>query len=222
MMWSFARACLIIVAAVAPVAAQQRVGPIYPENSTPGVQPPAQNLRSGQDPFQLNPFTGRFEYVPIPYEFQPGTNGSPAYGFNWHSGRWDYVPTAPLNTPLVTPLSTDLGSTREVTQGNYLDRRIDPTAGVGIEANAQTAVATLPPTDVAPAAITQGPPAQPTPARPRATALPLARPPTTAPSTAPAKPGTPGAPPAMRVRLTGRWEFDYATGRWVFILPSDD
>src|SRR5437867_2820092 len=136
LLWSLVFGWLImLMAAVAPVAGQQRIGPIYPANNTPGVQPPPRQLRSGEDPFQLNPFTGHFEYVPIPYEFQPGPTGSGAYGFNWHSGRWDYVPVAPLNAPL----NADLGPTREVTPGNYLDRRIDPTAGVGVEVNAQAA-----------------------------------------------------------------------------------
>ena len=202
---------IALATAVSPLAAQYPVGPIYPPTATPNVQPPPRSLQSGEDPFQLNPFTGRFEYVPIPYEFVPGTAGTPGYAFNWHTGRFDYVPFTPLNS------GNSMEQTRQVTPGNYLDGRIDASAGAGAGAgvgagaqeNAQTASATIPPTAIAQPPI--APPSVAAPPPPRKSL-------TTKPATAPT---IPSPPPAMRVRIAGRWEFDYSTGRWVFVLPSD-
>jgi hypothetical protein len=65
--------------------AQQRVGPVYPQNKSNNNYGSAQ---SGYDPFRFNWSTGRWDYVPIPYDIRSGP-----FAFNWHSGRWDYAPT---------------------------------------------------------------------------------------------------------------------------------
>ena len=202
--WSVGGFLVAMAVAASALRAQYQVGPVYPENRPANVQPPQRNLQSGEDPFQFNPYSGRFEYVPIPYEFSPGTAGAPAYGFNWHSGRWDYVPTPPLNS--------NLALTREVTPGNYLDGRVSPQMGVGANASAgeaQTAAAMIGPSPGAQENVVVRAAASPPPSKK----------PTTTPATQPAK--NPPPPPPMRVRLAGHWEFDYATGRWVFVLPPD-
>lgn len=63
---------------------QYQQGPIYPQRPQPYGSAP-----SGYDPFRLDSSTGRFLYVPIPYDT---TGGYSPYQFNWYSGRWDYVP----------------------------------------------------------------------------------------------------------------------------------
>ena len=83
--------------------AQHQVGPVYPEKPQPYTAAPP-----GYDPFQLDWSTGRFRYVPIPYDQRSSTG---PYRFNWYSGRWDYSPfpapaspmPAPTNTPERTP-----------------------------------------------------------------------------------------------------------------------
>jgi hypothetical protein len=73
-------------AVLSPLIAQgqHRVGPVYPENET--------NTHSwsssGYDPFHFNWTTGRWDYVPIPYDVHSGP-----FAFNWHTGRWDYSPS---------------------------------------------------------------------------------------------------------------------------------
>src|ERR1051326_4219698 len=70
--------------------AQYQIGPVYPGRGQPNSV--YTTTPSGYDPFQLDWSTGRFRYVPIPYEpEQPGPNYDP-YRFNWYTGRWDYVP----------------------------------------------------------------------------------------------------------------------------------
>jgi hypothetical protein len=69
-----------VIASNAP--AQDRVGPVYPENKS--------NVRStpsGYDPFIFDWSSGHWNYVPIPYDTRSGP-----FAFNWHSGRWDYYP----------------------------------------------------------------------------------------------------------------------------------
>ena len=202
--WRIGSLVIALGTVVSPLAAQYPVGPVYPENRPANVQPPQRNLQSGEDPFQYNPYSGRFDYVPIPYEFSPGTAGAPAYGFNWHSGRWDYVPAPAVN-------SSNLGMAREVTPGNYLDGRVFPqmsNGATGAGEEAQAASAAIGPSQAQEKLITRAAASPPQPKKP-----------TTTPATQPVT--NPPPPPAMRVRLAGHWEFDYATGRWVFVLPSD-
>jgi hypothetical protein len=66
---------------------QYQQGPVYPQRPQPYGSAP-----SGYDPFRLDSSTGRFVYVPIPYDT---TGGYSPYQFNWYSGRWDYVPVQP-------------------------------------------------------------------------------------------------------------------------------
>ena len=74
--------------------AQYRVGPVYPEN--PQGSPPA-----SYNPFQLNWTSGRFDYVPVPYDLE---DSSDPYRFNAFSGRWDYVPSlGPAIAPSEAP-----------------------------------------------------------------------------------------------------------------------
>ena len=60
--------------------AQQRVGPVYPENKSDVRSTP-----TNYNPFIFNWSSGRFDYAPIPYDIRSGP-----FAFNWHSGRWDY------------------------------------------------------------------------------------------------------------------------------------
>jgi hypothetical protein len=181
---------------------QYYVGPYPPAQQQQDLaRPPAGVAGSGYDPFVLNSRTGRFDYAPIPYEADPmGPNYNPMR-LNWFSGRWDYQP-APSGEQNIT-----WNTGREVTPLNYLDTRINPSvapaplAAPRASDEALSVAATLPPAPRPAAA----------PARSSA--------PSTRPTTAPATAANPGAPPPMRVQLAGHWEFDYATGRWVFVLP---
>jgi len=59
---------------------------------------PGYNTPPNYDPYQFNPYTGRWDYMPIPpQERQSGPNYNP-YQFNWSSGQWDYRPV-PSPTP---------------------------------------------------------------------------------------------------------------------------
>src|SRR5690348_17103909 len=50
-------------------------------------RPPAGVAGAGFNPFVLNSHTGRFDYVPIPYDTEPtGPNYNPMR-LNWYSGR---------------------------------------------------------------------------------------------------------------------------------------
>ena len=180
--------------ASAPLASgQYYVGPYPPvdrrtQNNAIGAGRPM----SGYDPFVLNPRTGRFDYVPIPYEPEPaGPNYNP-YRFNWHSGRWDYVPIPPAESNVATNLG------EEASTASYAER---PTVAAPAPAPQPAAKKTQQPRIIEPAAAPVPPVA-----------------PSTKPATAPARPYP---PPAMRVNLAGRWEFDNKTGRWVFVLPPD-
>jgi len=180
---------------------QYRVGPIYPEKPSQ-VASPGQ-AQSGYDPFQLNWQTGRYEYVPIPYENEPGgaESGYSPFRFNWHSGQWDYVPVAPVQ-PAYGRIDREPVT---VTAGNFVDTRINPQAidnGATRGGEAQTARAIAPPEP-------QASPAEPIT-------------PSTQPSTAPVRPADhsqPGPPPKMRIKLAGHWQYNYDTGKWVFVLP---
>jgi hypothetical protein len=201
------RCSTILPAAVAIVGlvfcpcaqAQYRVGPVYPEKGNQ-VASPGQ-AQSGYDPFQLNWRTGRYEYVPIPYENEPGgaESGYNPFKFNWHSGQWDYVPVAPVQ-PAYGRIERE-----PVTGGNFVDTRINPQAidnGASHGGEAQTARA------IAPSEPQASPPE---PIKP-----------STQPSTAPVRPADhsqPGPPPKMRFKLAGHWEYNYDTGKWVFVLP---
>src|SRR5882757_7295670 len=100
----FASAIMLLISWLVGAGwAQNRVGPIYPEKAPPYTVAP-----SGYDPFQLDWATGRFNYVPIPYN---PLDANRPYLFNWHTGRWDYTPypsptsvqPAPTDTPQRTP-----------------------------------------------------------------------------------------------------------------------
>src|SRR5437763_14113183 len=88
---AFIIATASLAAAAQVASAQYRVGPVYPTNPSNEVRAAAPP-RSGDDPLVLEPRTGRFHYVPIPYGPEPpGANYNP-YRFHWYSGRWEYVP----------------------------------------------------------------------------------------------------------------------------------
>jgi hypothetical protein len=78
---------IIVMGIGAAALAQYQQGPVYPQRQQPYGSAP-----SGYDPFRLDASTGRFVYVPIPYDT---TGGYSPYQFNWYSGRWDYVPVQP-------------------------------------------------------------------------------------------------------------------------------
>jgi hypothetical protein len=156
--------------------------------------------QSGYDPFIWNYHTGRFDYVPIPYEPEPpGTNYSP-YRFNWHSGRWDYV---------AQPLASDYDALpRENEASTFMDTRVDLQ---------QLSPRTTP----APAADAAAPPmAMKLPPPPINPHLPR---PATSPSTKPLSPqlASKREQELARLRSVGRWDYDYARGRWIFVLPGE-
>src|SRR5437868_6947139 len=98
MRWqTLASALALLLGVNAVTFAQYRVGPVYPEKPNQVAAP--NQAQSGYDPFQLNWRTGRFEYVPIPYDNEPEGSGYSPFRFNWHSGNWDYVPVAPVQPP---------------------------------------------------------------------------------------------------------------------------
>jgi hypothetical protein len=75
---------------LAATMAQWQVNPeVQPRNEP--VYPPKpysfQSAPPGYDPFQFNWYSGRWDYVPIPYE-----NGQSPYPINPYSGQWNYVP----------------------------------------------------------------------------------------------------------------------------------
>src|SRR4051812_27766548 len=82
----------LVILGPAVALAQYQVGPVYPQNPNSPVQSGPGTLHSGEDPFQYNPWTQRFDYVPIPYDPAPAGAAYSPYQFNWRSGRWDYVP----------------------------------------------------------------------------------------------------------------------------------
>lgn len=72
---------------------QQRTGPVYP------TKPYSfQSAPPGYDPFQFNWYSGRWDYVPIPYN-----SGQSPYQMNQNSGQWNYVPQAPAPAAPSTP-----------------------------------------------------------------------------------------------------------------------
>ena len=109
-------------AAFAPIALAQQhtasVQPQVPEKSTSAEA--VGNTNSGRDPFQLNWQTGRFDYVPVPYQQQPGAPYSP-FQYNPFTGHFDYVPVPP-------PAAPDYGPRIEKGGGNasnYIDTRVN-------------------------------------------------------------------------------------------------
>ena len=70
-----------------PTEVDQRVSPVYPRKQPYAFRSTGPNY----DPFQFNWYTGRWDYVPIPYDEVPGIAGTP-YQYNSFTGRWDYVP----------------------------------------------------------------------------------------------------------------------------------
>jgi hypothetical protein len=72
-------AALVSMALTSAAIAQQHTASVQPQYRQPGYNagPP----RSAYDPFQLDWTTGRFRYVPTPYEGSPGAGYDP-YQFN--------------------------------------------------------------------------------------------------------------------------------------------
>jgi hypothetical protein len=176
-------AVLSILLVTGRALAQQHSVPIGPQ--------------SGYDPFHWNSYSGRWDYVPIPYDAEPpGANYNP-YRFNWHSGRWDYVPF---------PLLSDYDALRRNTDAStYVDTRLD------LQQLSPRTLTTPQPAPPLPMTMVP-PPINPhvQPSRP-----------TTRPATTPARPPTSREQELARLRSLGRWEFNYVTGRWSFVLPAD-
>ena len=134
--WFAAATILVLLVSPPVVRAQHRVGPIYPESNSPSYSRNRQ-LQSGEDPFRYNPHTGRFDYVPIPYDPEPppGRGYSP-FRFNWHSGGWDYVPV-PLE---LDRERWDAEGRRRAAQdpggsaSNYVDTRLASPGELSLEA----------------------------------------------------------------------------------------
>ena len=97
--------CIFVAAAMLawtkPLAAQVRFDNRFDNrvNAAGQSEPPSESSREyygttppNYNPFQFNWHSGKWEYVPIPYEPEPaGPNYNP-FRFNWSSGKWDYVP----------------------------------------------------------------------------------------------------------------------------------
>jgi hypothetical protein len=197
-------ASLVVLALAAELSAQHRIGPIYPEKQLPQTAPPV--ATSGYDPFQLDWSTGRFVYVPIPYEHEPaGPNYNP-FRFNWHSGRWDYVPYPGPGT--TNESSKNLKSSEPLDQSYSVTIPTTPPAPTR-PANAAASASILDSGQLISRPLVCDKPAA------RAVQSPS---PTTQPLT--------NWGPIPRVydplRLNpaiGRWEYDDTTGRWKHYVP---
>jgi hypothetical protein len=179
------------------LAADRGKEPMYRINSVP----------SGYDPFVFNSHTGRFDYVPIPYEPQRPGSGYDPFRINWHSGTFDYVPI-PLQSDYDFAASQhDDGGGRSI---NTIDTRLNGAAGP---------IRNLPPR---PPPNMSTPPVLAPGTQYNVVTVPVrSRRPATRPSHATTAPSSPAQPPMGDgfVRLTGHWEFDAARGRWIFVLP---
>ena len=173
------------------VLAQQHMTTVQPQYAQPAT--------SGYDPFQLDWSTGRFNYVPQPYDIQPAGAGYNPYQINWYSGQFDYVPVPPpQQLPMKDPQAAGGNAS------NYIDTRVSPLAAPIGQVNSTPApAATLAPIS---ASYSIYPPAKPTTA------------PTTHPATAPASESL-GRIRSAHDLANGRWEFDYSTGKWAYVLP---
>jgi hypothetical protein len=168
------------------------------------------SLRSGEDPFQLNWSTGRFDYVPVPRDPSSGP-----YQYNSYSGRWDYVPVpAPQSPQEILSASRLSLPPAEVPAVNLGDRaRLGALAPGAVPVdNALPAGAALPPdvslprrdvtfTRIAKSADKQS----------------VLRP-STRPSTQPASRADKWDPLSLSPSA-GTWTYDVTTGRWIHVLP---
>ncbi len=188
---------LFLLCAILPLASAA-----FAQQHTTTVQPQyAQPAASGYDPFQMDWQTGRFRYVPLPYDAQPAGSGYNPFQINWFSGRFDYVPVPPPQPVPVQRPEAGGGNA-----SNYIDTRVGAQAGV----SPQAAYPLSPAPMLAPEApsYTIYPPPKPVTA------------PTTKPSTAPASESL-GRIRSAADLANGRWEFDYSTGKWMYVLPPD-
>ena len=175
---------------------------------------------SGYDPFVLDHRTGKFRYVPIPYDPEPRGSGYNPYRFNWHSERWDYVPL-----PIEQDYRLWQGAAANETQraaGSYaasvIERPSAPAATPARNPVMATDLAASRATQTT--AVSRAIPPVPPPTPPRM--MPSGTKPTTRPTLTRRLPAQGGDAGWTRVRgVTGRWDYDYQRGRWVFVLPSD-
>jgi hypothetical protein len=171
-------------------------GPNWKEK--PEVQMLGRQPQSGYDPFVFNPGTGRFNYVPIPYDPEPpGPHYNP-FRFNWHSGHWDYV---------AQPLLSDYDALARAWSDstNHVDTRLDTQ-----QLSPRSSMASTPAPGIATTVV-------PPPINPHVQ-----------PFQATTKPATKSNTPASKrelelahLRSVGKWEYNYSTGRWMFVLPGD-
>lgn len=174
----------------APLFAQQ--------HNVPGSAP------SGYDPFQLNWATGRFDYAPIPYDTSTGP-----YEFNWYTGHWDYRPVAPPQSPAeIASQGKSPGPALVPPPVQTARPAPQAPANPALVDQAMPAGAYISP-EVAPEKTTTVQKLQ----RRKPTTRTLA----TKPSNASAFP--PKNDPLHLSPSIGRWEFDYAQGKWIHILP---
>jgi hypothetical protein len=159
---------------------------------------PGTGASSGYDPFQLDWSSGRFRYVPVPYD--PADAGSP-FKYNWFTGRWDYVPwPAP---PSVYEMNQ---ADKSITPGNLADEA--EVASGRILGTPAPLPAAAPPSSMMRLGPIEG--------------IQNYIRPTTRPFTHPRTLATQPASsvPARSGRLPGRWEYDQASNRWVHVMPS--
>ena len=190
---------LVTLISAAFARAQYRVGPVYPEKPSPVATP--NQAQSGYDPFQLNSWTGRFEYVPIPYDNEPAGTGYSPFRFNWHSGQWDYLPVKPIE-PAYGRIE------HEPVASVNVDTRLNP--------GQQTATGEQPARSI----IVPEPAAAPSP-RGKPSTQPTTSPTGPAQEAAQREPFPTTPPPKMTRKLAGHWQYDYNRGKWVFVLPGD-
>ena len=222
------------------------VGLVMRGGNGSGAAWPAPVGQSGYDPFVLDHRTGKFRYVPIPYDPEPAGSGYNPYRLNWHSGRWDYVPyPVEQDYRLWDAAAAESAKRRDGLRGR--GDGVSSTDVVGALDGAQSGAGSpIVAMDLSPSravqqtavsrAIPPAPPPTPPrtmPAGPRATTRPtLARNPAparTAP--VPPSPAQPARGAAIPDRgdggwtqlrgVTGRWDYDYQHARWIFVLPAD-
>jgi hypothetical protein len=246
-------------ALVSPATAQQHsapnyAAPVYPQHpySNAGQNPGPPPAYSGYDPFQFDARTGRFNYVPIPYEQPSAGSGYSPWQFNWYSGRWDFYSVPPsafgygysnpaYSTPQLNdggPASNYLGATGAEAQ--TASERMGPSAinpgptpgSVPVPAAVPVPSTLINPPMIPPPSRTahRNPATQPTTRpSPRTTTRPSLSQPQRAQPGNTGSPANRPAPQSFDQRenggwttlngLTGRWEYDYSKGKWVFVLP---
>jgi len=184
----------------------------------------------GYNPYRINWHSGQWDYVPIPTEqdyrrwdaaaaaradalMRGGGNAS-----NFIDGR-----IAPVSVPAIAVPAVELTQSRGDEDVSAVSRRIpappEPTPPPRWKPQARQATTRPSDEQRQPPPTTAPTLARKTPA-PTVAPKPAATPSASASSASSATPGGDGR--WVRLRgVTGRWEYDFAHARWIFVLPSD-